>query len=289
MDTVSLLKKVKKIEITTKAVIKDLFAGDYHSAFKGRGMSFSEVREYSHGDDIRHIDWNVTARSSHPFVKVFEEERELTLLLLIDVSPSSKFGSSILKSDLIAEICAVLAFSALRNQDKVGAVFFTDKIEKYIPPKKGKQNILHVIREIIQINPQGNGTNISTALEFLNNVHKKKTICFIVSDFMDQNFEKSITTSGKKHDIIGMHIYDEREKHLPNVGIMEVMDPESKQIQIIDSSSATVRQFFLSAFENHLEALQKTFSRSQVDLISLSTGEKYISSLHSFFKKRAKR
>lgn len=290
MDTATILKKVRKLEIKTRAIIKDLFAGDYHSAFKGKGMSFSEVREYSYGDDIRNIDWNVTARNNVPFVKVFEEERELTIMLLIDMSASNLFGTqNVLKKDLITEICAVLAFSALGNQDKVGAVFFTDRIEKYIPPKKGKQNVLKIIREMILFEPTGKKTDLNIGLHFLNNIQKKKAVCFIISDFMSPPFEKYLRLSGKKHDVIGLHIFDEREKELPDIGILKIINPETGKKQILDTTSSKVRLFFKNEFVHHTDQLEKIFSTVSMDLISLSTSDSYILKLHAFFKKRSKR
>jgi uncharacterized protein (DUF58 family) len=242
MDTVSILKKVRRLEIKTKAITKDLFSGDYHSAFKGRGMSFSEVREYTYGDDVRNIDWNVTARTSTPFVKVFEEERELTLMLLIDVSASVNFGTqSKQKDELTLEMAAVLAFSAMGNQDKVGAIFFSNKVEKYIAPKKGKQNILHIIRTMIGFTPQNPGTDLCVALDFLNNVQKKKSICFVLSDFVGLPFEKSLRLTSKKHDVIGLFIFDQREKTLPDVGLIEVTDPETSTTFVIDSGNKKFR------------------------------------------------
>lgn len=290
MDTATLLKKVRKLEIKTKSITKDLFAGDYHSAFKGRGMSFSEVREYSYGDDVRNIDWNVTAKTSTPHVKIFEEERELTLLLLLDVSASSGFGTDErFKNELILEIAAVLAFSAMGNQDKVGALFFSDRIEKYIPPKKGKQNILHIIREMINLQPVGTGTNITNALDFVNNVQKKKSVCFIISDFHGENFEKSLSLTGKKHDLIGLNVYDIREKELPDVGLVRVTDPETKQSGWLDTSSAMVRANHQAKFEHHINHVKNIFASGNSDLISLATNDDYIKTLHTFFKKRAGR
>lgn len=290
MDTATLLKKVRKLEIKTKGIIKDLLGGDYHSAFKGKGMAFSEVREYSYGDDVRDIDWNVTARSMSPYIKIYEEERELTLILLIDVSPSTHFGTKFqLKSEMITEICAVLAFSALGNQDKVGAIFFTDKVEKYLPPKKNKQNILRIIRELLQFEPTGKGSDISKVLHYLNNVQKKKAICFLISDFQCENFEKSLTLAGKRHDLIGLQIYDEREKYLPDVGLIEVINPETQRIQILDTSSTKVREVYQKTFEKQQTSIKKIFTSSNVDFIMLATDQNYQTTLHSFFKKRAKR
>ncbi len=288
MDTISILKKVRRLEIKTKAITKDLFSGDYHSAFKGRGMSFSEVREYTYGDDVRNIDWNVTARTSTPFVKVFEEERELTLMLLIDVSASVNFGTqSKQKDELTLEMAAVLAFSAMGNQDKVGAIFFSNKIEKYIAPKKGKQNILHIIRTMIGFTPENKGTDLSVALDFLNNVQKKKSICFILSDFGGYVFEKSLRLTSKKHDVIGLFIFDEREKIIPDIGLIEVTDPETLTTCLIDTTDKKVVETYLQAFIQHETEVKNIFTKARADLIQISTEEDYVKTLHSFFKKRA--
>ena len=288
MDTVSILKKVRRLEIKTKAITKDLFSGDYHSAFKGRGMSFSEVREYTYGDDVRNIDWNVTARTSTPFVKVFEEERELTLMLLMDVSASVNFGTqSKQKDELTLEMAAVLAFSAMGNQDKVGAIFFSNKVEKYIAPKKGKQNILHIIRTMIGFTPENKGTDLCVALDFLNNVQKKKSICFVLSDFVGLPFEKSLRLTSKKHDVIGLFIFDQREKTLPDVGLIEVTDPESSSTFLIDSGDKKVAESYLSSFTQHETEVKNTFTKARADLIQISTEDDYVKTLHSFFKKRA--
>jgi len=288
MDINELIQKVRKIEIRTKGLSKDLFSGDYHSAFKGRGMSFSEVREYSYGDDVRNIDWNVTARSGAPHIKVFEEERELTVILLIDVSASTYFGTrNVLKSDLITELTAVIAFSALQNNDKVGAILFTDHIEKYIPPKKGKQNILRIIRELLNFEPKGKGSDINHALIFLNNIHKKKAICFLMSDFLVPEFQKSLTVAAKRHDLIGMQIYDRREIELPNVGLMEVKDLETGQIKLLDTNSEQTRLSFKNRFDMASKNFNLQFKKAKSNTLSISTEDDYIKLLHQFFKKRA--
>jgi len=288
METSELLKKVRALEVKTKMITRDLFQGDYHSAFKGRGMSFSEVREYTYGDDIRNIDWNVTARTSTPYIKVFEEERELTLMLMIDVSPSTRFGTQDQqKNDLILELAALLSFSAIGNQDKVGALFFTDCVEKYIPPKKGKQNILFIIREVIQFIPKGTKTDLNPALEYLSGIQKKKSICFIQSDVLGKDYTKALSVAAKKHDVIGIHVSHGREKVLPDIGLLPVRDPESNTITWLDTSSRRLRNQYLLNFESHVKKLEKTFTESRSDLISISTGEDYYKVLHSFFRKRS--
>lgn len=288
MDINELIQKVRKIEIRTKGLSKDLFSGDYHSAFKGRGMSFSEVREYSYGDDVRNIDWNVTARSGAPHIKVFEEERELTVILLIDVSASTYFGTrNVFKSDLITELTAVIAFSALQNNDKVGAILFTDHVEKYIPPKKGKQNILRIIRELLNFEPKGIGSDINHALIFLNNVQKKKAICFLMSDFLVPEFQKSLTVAAKRHDLIGMQIYDRREIELPNVGLIEVKDLETGQIKLLDTNSEQTRLSFKNRFEMASKNFNLQFKKAKSNTLSISTEDDYTKLLHQFFKKRA--
>ena len=242
METTELLKKVRKIEIKTRGISQELFSGEYHSAFKGRGMSFSEVREYQMGDEIRTIDWNVTARFNHPYVKVFEEEREFTVMLLVDVSGSENFGTrKQLKQDMITELCAVLAFSDIQNNDKIGVIFFTDKIEKFIPPKKGKSHILRIIRELIEFKPKSTKTNITQALRYFTNVIKKKSIAFVISDFMDVGFTDALKIASRKHDLVALRIYDKREKELPNMGLIKVQDPETGKMIWLDTSSKKIR------------------------------------------------
>lgn len=290
MDTAELLKKVRKLEIKTKGLTKQIFSGEYHSAFKGRGMSFSEVRDYQYGDDVRNIDWNVTARTGGPHVKIFEEERELTVMLLIDVSASSFFGvSSRFKSDMMTELAAVISFSAITNNDKVGAIMFSDRIEKYLPPKKGKQNILRIIRELFNLTPEKSGTNLSEALIYLNNIEKKRAIVFVLSDFMAEGYQQALTIAAKRHDIIGVHIFDEREKSLPDVGLLHMEDAETGQKRLIDTSDATIRTQYASFFESNKERFQKDFALAKSDTISISTEEDYIKAMQVFFKRRSKR
>jgi len=290
MDTSELLRKVRKLEIKTKGLTKHIFSGEYHSAFKGRGMSFSEVRDYQYGDDVRNIDWNVTARTGGPHVKIFEEERELTVMLMIDVSASSFFGTvSRFKNDIATEMAAVLAFSAITNNDKVGAILFSDRIEKYLPPKKGKQNILRIIRELINLTPGQRNTNLSEALIYLNNIQKKRSITFILSDFMTEDYDQALTIASKKHDIIGVHIHDERETALPDVGLIKVIDAEKGNQRIIDTSDANIRQKYAKHYQDSLEQFKNTFAFAKSDSICISTEDDYIKALQVFFKKRSKR
>jgi uncharacterized protein (DUF58 family) len=287
MDTTEILKKVRKIEIKTRGLSKQVFSGEYQSAFKGRGMSFSEVRDYQYGDDVRNIDWNVTARTGSPFIKVFEEERELTLMLLVDISQSSLFGTTTqFKSELVAEMSAVLAFSAIQNNDKVGAILFSSEIEKYIPPKKGKSHILRIIREIIFHEPEHHGTEIETAIRYLTNVQKKRSIAFLLSDFMDQGYEHALTIASRRHDIVGVHTYDKSEMEMPNVGLLKVRDPESGELRTIDTSNTSVRNAYRDAFVSNEAYFKETFAKKGSDIISIATGEDYVKSLLQFFKKR---
>ena len=290
MSTIELLKKVRKIEIKTKGLSNHIFSGEYHTAFKGKGMAFSEVREYQPGDDVRSIDWNVTARYNSPFVKVFEEEREMTVILLIDVSGSSDFGTQTqLKREVATEIAAVLSFSAINNNDKIGVLFFSDKIEKFIPPKKGKSHILRIIRELITFESESKKTNIEVALKYFNNVIKKRAVCFILSDFMDTNFDKSLKIARNKHDIIALRIHDEREETLPNVGLIKVEDAESGQTRWMDSSNKQVRTNYNNNYREFEKELKQTLQSSGVDHIDIKTGKDYIKPLMSFFKNRGKR
>jgi uncharacterized protein (DUF58 family) len=290
MSTIELLKKVRKIEIKTKGLSNHIFSGEYHTAFKGKGMAFSEVREYQPGDDVRSIDWNVTARYNSPFVKVFEEEREMTVILLIDVSGSSDFGTQTqLKREVATEIAAVLSFSAINNNDKIGVLFFSDKIEKFIPPKKGKSHILRIIRELITFESESKKTNIELALKYFNNVIKKRAVCFILSDFMDTNFDKSLKIARNKHDIIALRIHDEREEKLPNVGLIKVEDAESGQTRWMDSSNKQVRTNYNNNYREFEKELKQTLQSSGVDHIDIKTGKDYIKPLMSFFKNRGKR
>lgn len=288
METTELLKRVRKIEIKTKGLSKQLFSGEYHSAFKGRGMSFSEVRNYQYGDDVRNIDWNVTARTGEPHVKIFEEERELTVILLIDSSQSSYFGtSSQLKQEFITEISAVLSFSATQNNDKVGVIFFSDRIEKFIPPKKGRQHILRIIRELIDIQPQQKGTDIGQALRYLNNVIKKRSICFLLSDFIAADFEAPLRIASRRHDIIGLHVYDPREEALPNVGLIRAVDTETGKLGWVDTSSSALRKQYARWFAQNQDATRTQFLKSGSDWLSIRTDMPYVHALLNFFKKRA--
>lgn len=289
MDTTELLKKVRRIEIKTRGITQSLFSGEYHSAFKGRGMSFSEVREYQVGDDIRSIDWNVTARFNHPFVKIFEEERELTLILLVDVSGSENFGTQKqLKEDMITELCAVLAFSGLQNNDKIGVIFFTDIIEKFIPPKKGKAHILRIIRELLEFKPRSNKTDITQALKYLTNAIKKRSIAFMISDFMDGDFTDAMKIASRKHDLIALRIYDKRERQLPNVGLLKTIDPETGKISWLDTSSRKLRMQYAAAIDKREKAVTEIFRRIGVDTVSIATDESYMAPLSNLFKRRSK-
>ncbi len=287
MEAADIIKKIRKIEIKTKGLSKQLFAGEYHSAFKGKGMSFSEVRQYAYGDDVRSIDWNVTARTGEPHIKVFEEERELTVMFLVDMSRSSFFGTDEqFKNQKMTEIAAVLAFSAINNNDKVGAILFTDEIEKYIPPQKGKKHILLIVRQMLYLECKSKGTNISKALQYLNNVQKKRSIVFLLSDFLDDNFATDLKLANKRHDVIGLHIFDEKEIDLPNVGLIKLRDPETEKIQLVDTSSRAVRNHFKERFENHATYIKQTFAKSRSDIISIGMKDDYVKALLEFFKKR---
>jgi uncharacterized protein (DUF58 family) len=286
MDLKELLKGVRKIEIKSKGLSNHLFAGEYHTAFKGKGMSFSEVRDYAFGDDIKNIDWNVTARLNAPFVKVFEEERELTVVLMVDISASLFLGSvRRQKNQLITELCAVLSFSAIANNDKVGLLLFSDKVEKYIPPKKGKGHVL-IIRELLNIESKGNATNLANSLEFLSNVVKKKSIVFILSDFLTSDFERQLTHSKRKHDLIGIQVYDPIDANLPDVGLIEILDVESGQKRWIDTSNNQTRNEYNKQFISNTNLFKKAFLKAGADTISISTKEDYIKPLVKFFKNR---
>ena len=287
MDKATLLKKVRLIEIKTKGISQNIFSGEYHSAFKGRGMSFSEVREYTFGDDVRNIEWNVTARMSHPYIKVFEEERELTVMLLIDISQSSFFGTQLqMKNQLITEIAAVLSFSAINNNDKVGVILFSDRIEKFIPPKKGKSHILRIISDLLELTPEGKGTNIAQALQYFNNVVNKKSIAFVFSDFMDKGYEKPLMIAARKHDVIGVHIHDKREEELPDAGIVRMFDPEKNDTILVDTYNKKVRDRYRSNYLKNVQEFKSTFIKSGADTISIHSQKPYINELHSFFRKR---
>ena len=289
MDTQEILKKVRKVEIKTRRLSANIFAGQYHSAFKGRGMAFSEVREYQFGDDVRDIDWNVTARFHRPYVKVFEEERELTVMLLIDVSGSLDFGTEVqTKRDMVTEIAATLAFSAIQNNDKIGVIFFSDKIEKYIPPKKGRKHILYIIREMLDFKPESRKADVRHAIEFLTSVSKRRCTAFVLSDFyVRQDFEQSLIIGNRKHDIVAIQVYDRRAKELPDVGLMKVVDSETGVEQYIDTSSNKLRNAYSKYWANRQNNLMETFNRSNVDNISIATNEDYVRSLLMLFKKRS--
>lgn len=290
MLTKELLKQVKQIEIRTRGVVNEVFSGEYHSVFKGRGMEFSEVREYTIGDDIRNIDWNVTARFGHPYVKIFEEERELTVMLLVDMSGSLSFGSvEKTKQKIAAELSAILAFSALKNNDKVGLILFTDRIEKFIPPKKGKTHALRIIREVLSFEPQGKGTNIKTALEYFNHTIKKKAIVFLISDFMDAGYEKILKIVGRKHDLIGIVLQDQREKFLFNIGLAKFYDAETGEVRYLDTSDKQIKKEFDAYSKMMKEKRKSLFISSRLDSIEIETSQSYIKPLVDFFKQREKR
>ena len=288
METSDLLKRVRQIEIKTRGLSNNIFAGQYHSAFKGKGMSFSEVREYQYGDDVRDIDWNVTARYNKPFVKVFEEERELTVMLLIDVSNSLDFGTEKqLKKDMVTEIAATLAFSAIQNNDKIGVIFFSDRIEKFIPPKKGRKHILYIIRELLDFKPESKRTDIKMAVEYLTNVIKKRCTTFMISDFIDENdFRNALTIANRKHDIVAIQVYDRRMAELPDVGLMKVRDAETGHEQWIDTSSRALRRAHNDWWIQRQGVLNETFTKSNVDSVSIRTDQDYVKSLLNLFAKR---
>ena len=289
METSEILKKVRRIEIKTRGLSSNIFAGEYHSAFKGRGMTFSEVREYQYGDDIRDIEWNVTARFGKPYVKVFEEERELTVMLLVDVSGSLDFGSvKQFKRDMVTEIAATLAFSAIQNNDKIGVIFFSDKIEKFIPPKKGRKHILYIIRELLDYKPESQRTNVAYALEYLTRAIKRRCIAFVLSDFLDQHsFLQPLSIASHKHDVVAIQVYDRRVAELPNIGLLKVRDAETGEEQVIDTSSRAVREAQARWWKQQTMRLKDTFSRSQVDAVSVRTDQDYVSVLRGLFASRS--
>ncbi|GHT31489.1 hypothetical protein FACS189415_3270 [Bacteroidia bacterium] len=288
METSELLKKVRRIEIKTRGLSRNIFAGQYHSAFKGRGMAFSEVREYQYGDDIRDIDWNVTARYNRPYVKVFEEERELTVMLMIDVSGSRNFGTvNVMKRDIITEIAATLAFSAIQNNDKIGVIFFSDRIEKFIPPQKGKKHILYIIRELIDFQPKDTKTDITQVLKYMTNAIKKRSTAFIISDFIDKgNFKDALTIANKKHDIVAIQVYDRMETELPSVGLMKIKDAETKGECWIDTSSAKTRDTYSQWWNKRQQEMNDSFKKCRVDSVSIRTEDDYVKSLLALFQKR---
>ena len=292
MDTTDILKRVRQIEIKTRGLSRNIFAGEYHSAFKGRGMAFSEVREYQFGDDIRNLDWNVTARYNHPYVKIFEEERELTVMLLIDVSGSREFGSfQRMKKNVITEIAAILAFSAIQNNDKIGVIFFSETIEKFIPPKKGRSHILRIIREMIDFRPEKKGTNIPDALRYLTNAIKKKCTAFVISDFIDDNpeLEKALSVANSKHDVVAIKIFDEREQELPAIGMIKMKDAETGGYIWVNSSNRATREMYRKWWFDQNEKLKGIFTRCGVDAALINTREDYVKSLMNLFKRREAR
>lgn len=288
MDTSEILKRVRQIEIKTRGLSNNIFAGEYHSAFKGRGMAFSEVREYQYGDDIRDIDWNVTARFNHPYVKVYEEERELTVMLLIDVSGSLNFGTvSQTKRNMVTEIAATLAFSAMQNNDKIGVLFFSDKIEKFIPPQKGRKHILRIIRELLDFKPESQHTDIGQAIEYLTQAIKRRCTAFVLSDFIDaKDYTTALTVANRKHDVVAIQVYDRRMADLPDVGLMKVRDAETGHEQYVDTSSRKVRQAHHDWWRKRQNQLQDLFTRSNVDSVSVRTDQDYVASLMTLFAKR---
>ena len=287
METKDLLKKVRKIEIKTRRLTNNIFGGEYHSAFKGRGMTFSEVRNYQFGDDVRTIDWNVTARYNEPFVKVFEEERELTLMLLVDVSGSELFGTdNVLKKNIVTEISATLAFSALQNNDKVGLILFSDSVELYIPPSKGKIHVLRIIRELIEFKPSSKKTDIAEALQFLIGVIKKKSIAFILSDFISKSYEKTLKICANKHDVTGIRIYDKMDESIPNMGIVPMFDQETEEVKLIDTSSSFLRKRYESYNTTNSTRFNQIFSKNGAGTLNCRTDESYVKKLLSYFKKR---
>ena len=288
METTDLLKKVRHIEIKARGLSRNIFAGEYHSAFKGRGMAFSEVREYQYGDDLRGIDWNVTARYNRPYVKIFEEERELTVMLMIDVSESLGFGSrAVLKRDMVAEIAATLAFSAIQNNDKIGVIFFTDKVEKFIPPKKGRKHILFIIREILGFTPESSGTDLNMALRYMTNAIKKRCTAFLISDFIDpDDYKKALQIANRKHDVVAIQVYDQLSTELSPVGLMKVRDPETGEERWINTSSQKVREAYRSWWSSLRANMNYAFRRSGVDSVSVSTESDYVKALLQLFQQR---
>ncbi len=290
MDTKELLKQVRQIEIKTKGLVNQVFSGEYHSVFKGRGMEFSEVREYQFGDDIRNIDWNVTARFGHPFIKIFEEERELTVILMADLSGSLIFGTEDkTKQQIAAELSAILAFSALKNNDKVGLLLFTDKIEKFVPPRKGKKHVLRIIREVLSFEPEGKTTNIREALEYLNHAIKKRSIVFLLSDFMDEGYEKILRVVGKKHDFIGIVMSDKRESVIPSMGLVKFTDAETGEERWIDTNDIRIREHLTQVRQRMTAERKSLFIKSRLDSIEIQTGQNYVKPLVQFFRVRGRR
>lgn len=288
MDTKELLKKVRKIEIKTRRLSDHIFSGEYHTSFKGRGMTFSEVRQYQFGDDVRAIDWNVTARYNEPYIKVFEEERELTMMLMVDVSGSESFGTQNgFKKDIVTEIAATMAFSATQNNDKIGLILFSDEIELYIPPKKGRSHVLRIIRELIEFKPKSHKTNISQALRFLSGVMKKKAIVFVISDFMaDDNYEHTLKIAGKKHDLTGIRVYDVREEKMPNIGMVNMLDAETGETMLVNTGSKAVRLEYEKYYQEKMKFFKETFSRCGSGTVNTRVDESYVTKLLGYFKSR---
>ena len=287
MDTKELLKKVRKIEIKTRRLSDHIFGGEYHSTFKGRGMTFSEVRQYQFGDDVRNIDWNVTARYNEPYIKVFEEERELTMMLVADVSGSEFFGTDKqFKNEIVTEVAATLAFSALQNNDKIGLILFTDEIELFIPPKKGKSHVLRIIRELLEFKPVSKKTDLSQAIKFLSRVMKKKAITFILSDFITEGYEQTLKIAANKHDITGIRIYDQREEAIPNLGMVQIEDEETGELRLINTSSKKIRRNYESYYQERVDYYEETFKRSGSGVINVRTDESYVKKLLGYFKRR---
>ena len=287
MDTKELLKKVRKIEIKTRRLSDHIFGGEYHSTFKGRGMTFSEVRQYQFGDDVRNIDWNVTARYNEPYIKVFQEERELTMMLMVDISGSELFGTTNqFKNEIVTEISATLAFSALQNNDKVGVILFSDQIELFIPPKKGKTHVLRIIRELLEFKPKSNKTNIAQALKFLSSVMKKKAIVFVLSDFIDEGYEKTLKITGSKHDVTGIRIYDEREESIPNLGMVQMEDAETGKLQLVNTKSKKVRNAYAEFHRERVTYFKESFTKSGCGVLDCRVDESYVKKLLGYFKRR---
>jgi uncharacterized protein (DUF58 family) len=287
VEATELLKRVRKIEIKTRGLSKNIFAGEYHSAFKGRGMAFSEVREYQYGDDIRNIDWNVTARFNHPFIKIFEEERELTVILLIDVSGSRNFGTRTqLKKNMITEISAVLSFSAIQNNDKIGVIMFSDQVEKFIPPKKGRQHTLRIIRELINFQPGRQGTDLSEGLRYFSNAIKKRCIAFLISDFMDDDYEEALRIAHKRHDLVALNIYDLREMQLPRAGMIRLQDAESGRMMWVDTGSRRIRERYAEGWRKGQERFRDLMLHTGIDSVNIRTDEDYVRPLMNLFKRR---
>lgn len=287
METSEILKKVRQVEIKTRGLSQNIFAGQYHTAFKGRGMAFSEVREYQPGDDVRSIDWNVTARFNRPYIKIFEEERELTVMLLIDVSGSGVFGTEgNTKRQVITEIAATLAFSAIQNNDKIGVIFFSDKIEKFIAPQKGKKHILYIIRELLEFRPESSKTDVGCVLQYFTNVIKKRCTAFLISDFIAPKFEKALMIASKKHDLVALQVYDIKDTYLPDVGLLKVQDSESGRVMYVDTSNDSVRKLYSDKWQQRQSSIKRSFSKTGVDMVSVSTSEDYVRALIALFRMR---